>query len=220
VVLPGVSAAGTRGVSASGSVPLPSKTVGTRWDYALDLTARIPAGDTVASVALGSVGPAGLPIVYLGGWGKLAVIWIDVGGTPGQSYAIDLIAMTAQGRVIELLATVTVINPGQGAAPAQIQVVQVALSYIQGLIAAAQAAANEALILAQAALLASSSGGGSGGSGSDGAMFVTQAGATLVTQSGATIISASISGGAMFLTQAGAALVTQSGLPISSSSSG
>jgi hypothetical protein len=152
VVLSRVSAAGTRGVSASTVIPLPQKPIGTSWDVSFDVSAQIAAGDSVASVAVALSSPAGLSVIYSGGWGNLAVLWLASGGSPGQTYALDLLVKTAQGRQLAYVATVAVPTPGQGASPAQITVVQVPTSYVDAAVAVAEAAAAAAQATAAACL--------------------------------------------------------------------
>jgi hypothetical protein len=152
VVLPGVSAAGRRGVSASSIIALPQKPLGTQWECSIDLAAQIAQGDTVSSVDIVGVTPAGLAVLYAGGWGKLIVLWLSPGGNPGQTYAIDLVANTVQGRQIALIAAVTVPTVAAGASPAVITVVQVPTSYVDAAVAPVQASANQALASASAAL--------------------------------------------------------------------
>jgi hypothetical protein len=105
------------------------------WDYSVDLTARLNAGDSVVSLDVLSVSPDDLPVVYAGGWDALAVFWIGRGGTPGITYFLEFLARTAQGRTVDVEVTIAVPSLGQNAAPATVQVVTVPVSSLTAFLA-------------------------------------------------------------------------------------
>jgi hypothetical protein len=147
IYVPGMTASQMRGVT-NGTLMMPQKQPEEELDFSFDISANLPSGDTIASVSVNATSPAGLTVLYSGGAGTLATIWLS-GGTAGQTYLLFITINTAQGRTRYL--QVTLLVPGLPQLPPTVTVVSVSQSYVDNAVAAVAATANAANATAIAA---------------------------------------------------------------------
>ncbi len=128
IIVPAMSSANVRGIAASTASTFTMAPVqaGSDLDFSFDVSANIAFGDTIETV-VASVAPTTLTIVFAGGTGSLATIWVK-GLVAGQAYLFSVTIVTRQGRTIHLSATLTV--PGFPSVPGTVTVVTVPQSYV------------------------------------------------------------------------------------------
>lgn len=79
--------------------PWPTKAPADRLDYAVDFSADLLPGETLAAVSGWASVPPGLTVDGTTVIGSQGLAWL-VGGTPNTGYAVDLVGVTGQGRTI------------------------------------------------------------------------------------------------------------------------
>jgi hypothetical protein len=149
--IPSVDAAS--GYPAQYTFTWPLNYLQSQLDFSVNITQLLWNTADVISTVSATCFPTDLDIIYTYGKGGIATIWL-AGGTQNQTYNINVMITTQQGRIIPLNVVLQIPGPGFTTANIQYAIVQVPKSYVDDADAALNALIQQAILLATQALAA------------------------------------------------------------------